>query len=403
MTGSDLNIPFDPLSWEEWKSQVEKELKGKSYNEFLTWTNDASITIESWQNTLPETLADLPSVSEPWKILEPIYEQDAKQANDLALNALNQGAEAIWFQKSFKGAAAEVAVKGIDQNIAPVFIQKETLSDPFEVLLKTGDAKIFKDHRPLLINGKRLRERGANELLELAALMSQCIEVCDKYGYDSDITILTSIGTNYLTEIAKLRALRWIWNSILKQNSVDAPVKAIAINLTNNYAQNDEHTNILRASSAAMSAVVGGANYLMIQPWDAHWKAPNDFSARISRNIQVLLKEESHMDKNTNAADGAYFIENLTTEMAKKAWDMIQCIEQNGGFSEYAKSKQLFTDIEHNASQLMEAYSKEKALLGVNKFLPREVNSETAPKSSTYELLPSYLSIPHQIQLMHDE
>ena len=109
------------------------------------------------------------------------------------------------------------------------------------------------------------------------------------------------------------------------------------------------------------------------------------------------------MDKNTNAADGAYFIENLTTEMAKKAWDMIQCIEQNGGFSEYAKSKQLFTDIEHNASQLMEAYSKEKALLGVNKFLPREVNSETAPKSSTYELLPSYLSIPHQIQLMHDE
>ena len=121
-----------------------------------------------------------------WKIVEPIYATDAQQANLLALQALNSGAEAIWYQKSFLGAASEVVSKDIDQNIARVFIYGGNIIDPYQSLLKTGDILDIKNiNTQCILDGNRLRERGANVIDEIALLLTQAIEFGSKTNFPS--------------------------------------------------------------------------------------------------------------------------------------------------------------------------------------------------------------------------
>ena len=232
----------------------------------------------------------------------------------------------------------------------------------------------------------RLRERGANVIDEIALLLTQAIEFGSKTNFDSQPIFITGIGNAFLTEISKLRALRWLWQSILvSEGKTAVNASILAKNLTITYAQNDEHTNILRATSSAMSAVIGGASYVMIEPWDRKWKEQNTFSSRISRNIQNLLKEEARLDKNLNPADGSYLIENLTLEIAKLAWERVQEIEKAGGFTVFAKSGQLNDMLRKSRiDQLGDYESNSSVLLGLNKFPGSPMKPEQEFKNSPY-------------------
>jgi methylmalonyl-CoA mutase len=392
---------FDKDTTKAWRARVERELKSKSFEDFLIWKSMEGFEIDSWQNKRPNNLPQLIPGNAPWKIVEPIYATDAQQANLLALQALNSGAEAIWYQKSFLGAASEVVSKDIDQNIARVFIYGGNIIDPYQSLLKTGDILDIKNiNTQCILDGNRLRERGANVIDEIALLLTQAIEFGSKTNFDSQPIFITGIGNAFLTEISKLRALRWLWQSILvSEGKTAVNASILAKNLTITYAQNDEHTNILRATSSAMSAVIGGASYVMIEPWDRKWKEQNTFSSRISRNIQNLLKEEARLDKNLNPADGSYLIENLTLEIAKLAWERVQEIEKAGGFTVFAKSGQLNDMLRKSRiDQLGDYESNSSVLLGLNKFPGSPMKPEQEFKNSPYDLLPDFLNIPYHLQ-----
>ena len=393
-------LPFPSFSSEVWKQRVERELKGKSYDDFLIWNSLDGFNMEAWSNSLPDSLPAVQPLSEPWKIVEPVYEEDARQANRHALEALMAGAEAIWFDKGYLGAAAEVACRNIDREIAPVFIDEGNYVDPYRHLLKTAETDDSPREGAWLINGVRLRERGANLIQEAAVMLAQAIELGDRQGYEVPILFKSGIGNGFLSEIAKLRALRWIWSGVLKQRGLTpANPTLLAVNLSNTYAINDEHSNILRATSSAMSAVIGGAQFIMVEPWNKHWKENDPFSARISRNIQTLLKEEGRMDKNLNPADGSYFIENLTATIAEKVWEQVTEIQRAGGFTAYARSRKLKEALADSRKKSAEAYtSGSNVLLGVNKYPPAEPKQEHNADTTCYALLPDYLFIPAELQ-----
>lgn len=404
MSSNDYLDSFPKDTTEAWRMRVERELKGKSYEDFLIWKSTEGFEIEAWQNTRPECLPDLIPNTTPWKIVECVSSTDAKEASKLALNALNAGAEAIWFEKSFLGAAAQVAFQGIDQQIAPIFIRGGNIIDPFHTLLKTGDRTEFKQKETeFYLDGNRLRERGATVIDELALLIAQAIELGKEIHFVSAPLFFSGVGNAFLTEIAKLRALRWLWKSILiSEGKEPQNASVLAKNLTITYAQNDEHTNILRATSAAMASVIGGAKFIMIDPWDRNWKEGNPFSARISRNIQNLLKDEARLDKNLNPADGSYFIEHLTIELARTAWKKVQEIERAGGFSAFAENGGLSALLEQSKKKQLDAYQNNASvLLGVNKYTPATPLKEPKFKRSHYALLPDAMNIPAHLQNQH--
>ncbi|GAB5539154.1 MAG: hypothetical protein Salg2KO_12570 [Salibacteraceae bacterium] len=399
MAIKQVSIPFQSINQSDWRAQVDKELKGKSYDDFLIWKTQNGFDIESWQQELPTTIPAPPLKVDPWKIMEPISETDAQHANKMALDALNNGAESIWFDKSFKGAAAEVVCNQIDQSIAPVFINESNVYDAYKPFLKRGVEWNLPDAGTILLDGERFRERGASPVHELAILISQVIEL-NRHATKVEVLIKTAMGSSLLMEIAKLRALRWLIDSVNEnmQNTVDYP-RFIASNLSSFYSINDEYTNLLRATNSALAGVLGGADYICVRPWDKQWKGGNPFSARISRNIQNLLKEESKLDKSFNPMDGSYFVENLTNEIARCAWEKVRSIEDQGGFLEYSRKGQLMMDMQDNREEIIKSHlNQESVLLGVNKYQPVDMKPEPLPTDSEYQMLPPILHLSLELQ-----
>ena len=394
-----MEFPFEKIGHADWRAQVDKELKGKSYEDFLVWKSIEGFDMESWQDQLPEVVPTLIHCKEPWKAIEYINEKSATEANTKALATLMAGAEGIWFEKSFRGAAAEVAIRNIDQDFAPVFIKHETLLDYFRPTLKDGTLPISTDGETLLIRGERLRERGATVIQEVALLLAQGIEALAKSETQPTILFSTGLGSSYLTELSKIRAFRWLWSSVLTADGYDAAnPQLLATNLTNEYSKTDEYSNVLRATSAGLAGAIGGATYVMMKPWDHHFSEPSDFSSRITRNIQTLMKDEARIDKNLNPSDGSFFIENLTSKIAELAWAEVQRIEELGGFSTYTLSKQLLSDLDDSRNEKLEAYMKDESiLLGSNKYPPISPESEPIISASEYSYLPDVISLSHSL------
>lgn len=137
-------------------------------------------------------------------------------------------------------------------------------------------------------------------------------------------------------EIARLRAGRLLWAQIVKafgpQKDCSARMIVHAETASYNKTVYDSHTNLLRTQTEAMSAALGGTWSITVLPFDAMYQEPTLFSERIARNQQILLKEESYIDKITDPAGGSYYIENLTASLAEHAWKMFLEIQDKGGF-----------------------------------------------------------------------
>jgi len=142
-----------------------------------------------------------------------------------------------------------------------------------------------------------------------------------------------AIGGNFFIEIAKLRAARILWRNLARafDESTTTPMFLHAETSRWNKTSLDPHVNLLRATTEAMAAVAGGCDSLDVRPFDEVGQPANDFSQRLARNIQLILKNESHLDRVADTGGGAWHIETLTEELAQKAWQFFQQIEAAGG------------------------------------------------------------------------
>ena len=166
---------------------------------------------------------------------------------------------------------------------------------------------------------------------------------------------LLTAGTNYFFEIAKLRAARLLWSAIVNSYGLPGELASrLKIHVaTSRWYQTvfDPHVNLLRCTTEAMSAILGGCDSLSVAPFDKLYKTSDAFSERVARNISVILKEEAYLDKAIDPAAGAYYLENLTKELAEKSWAFLQELETQDGFNKALDSGFIAMEIGKTAEQ----------------------------------------------------
>jgi len=221
---------------------------------------------------------------------------------------------------------------------------------------------------------------GANAVQELSFAISTAAEYIRKLinlgmninDVAQNIKVTFGIGSSFFTEISKFRAAKLLWKNLIAAfggNEESKSIDIFAVTSQFNKTVFDPHVNILRTTTEAFSAIVGGVNSLQVAPFNSTFSTTDNFSRRIARNIQIILKEESHFGSTIDSAGGSYFVENMTQELAKKAWKLFQKIEKNGGMIECLKTNFIQDEIEIVYQQRAKAITKRKTVIvGTNMY-----------------------------------
>ena len=236
-------------------------------------------------------------------------------------------------------------------------------------------------YRGINISADHYHNAGASITQELAFSLSQAnyyLENLTEKGLKIDditsrIQFTFATGSNYLMEIAKLRAFRLLWARLVEQYQTLHTCSMVTFvhAVTSKWNQTifDPHVNLLRATTETMSAAIGGADSILVTPFDAAYKTPDEFSERMARNNQIILSEEAYLNKVADPAGGSYYLENLTDSMAEAAWKLFQQVEQKGGFVEALKQNFIQEEIEQVAKLKKQAFENGKiVLVGTNKY-----------------------------------
>lgn len=181
------------------------------------------------------------------------------------------------------------------------------------------------------------------------------------------------ISSNFFMEIAKFRAARMLWAEIVKQYNpeCECAAKMVCHAETSKFNQTiyDAHVNLLRSQTEAMSAALAGVDSITSVPFDHPYKTPDDFSERIARNQQYLLKEESHLDKVVDPAGGSYYVETLTASIAGEAWKLFLAVDEEGGFFKLVEEGKIQKAVnESSAKRHTDVARRKEILLGTNQY-----------------------------------
>ena len=180
------------------------------------------------------------------------------------------------------------------------------------------------------------------------------------------------VSPNYFMEIAKFRAARLLWANIMAtytDNKEACKIHMHAVTSTYNLSVFDAHMNLLRTQTEAMSAALGGVDSMTVTPFNVTYEEPNDFSERLARNQQLLLKEESHMGRIVDVAGGSYYIENLTVAIAEQAWKLFLAVEEDGGFYAQVKAGKVQAAVAESTKTRHANVAKRKEILvGTNQY-----------------------------------
>ena len=364
-----------------------------------------------------------------WLVRQEIRVDDAKEANAKALDILNKGIDSLSFHvkaKELNAAYLETLLEGICAecvelnfstcqghvvelaNLLVEYFQKKGYDlnklhgsinfDYLNKMLAKGKEKgslvdtakaliaataALPEYRVINVNALTLNNAGAYIYQELGYALAWGNEYMNQLT-EAGIPAATvakkikfnfGISSNYFLEIAKFRAGRMLWadivNSYLAEGDCKcaAQMKIHAETSSFNLTVFDSYVNLLRTQTEAMSAAIAGVDSMTVVPFDKAYETPNDFSERLARNQQLLLKEESHFDKVIDPAAGSYYIENLTVSIAKQAWDLFLSVEDEGGFYAAVKAGKVQEAVNASNKARHEAVAKRKEiLLGTNQY-----------------------------------
>ena len=328
-----------------------------------------------------------------WHVRQNIVVKDYSRSNKKALDVLMKGVDSIGFMiddpesisgNNFKILLQDICLESIELNFQSNGKAKEILeilleiatergmdfsgirgaieADPlsrlflngalcvaeeagFDYLASlTGSSEVFPNLRTVHLNASVFNDAGADIVRELAfgiSMGSEYLAQLTDRGLSvsyaaSKIRFSFGIGSSYFSEIAKLRAARLLWSVVAQSfdpvNGESVKMDIHSVTGRRNKTTEDQYVNMLRTQTEAMSAILGGADSLTVEPFDSTFRQPDEFSERIARNQQLILKEESYFDKVADPSAGSYYIENLTRLIAENAWKLFVETEEQGGF-----------------------------------------------------------------------
>ena len=365
-----------------------------------------------------------------WRVHQTVTVACPKEANAEALKLLNSGVDSLGFSIASENFTAEeldqlldgISIPAIDivfcgakpGHLADLFlakvekegIAKEEVHAAFSIdplvrnLSSKGDfcspngekcfARIaelirrtaeYKHVRIVTVNAQIFGNSGSTIVEELAFALSAghdyLVRLMD-LGLTIDqiarkLRFSFSISSNYFMEIAKLRAARMLWANIVKgynpEKNCAGKMMIHAETSRWNQTVYDPYVNMLRGTTEAMSAAIGGVYSMEVTPFDRAFEAPTEFAKRIARNVELLLKHESHFDQVVDPAGGSYYVENLTQSIAAEAWKLFLEIEEKGGYTEVYKSGMIVERVKASAAAKdKNIATRRQVLLGANQY-----------------------------------
>lgn len=354
---------FPPTAKAEWLARVQKDLKGRPFSD-LQWHLSDSIRIDPFFHPDDRIEAAGPLVKtdgrqNSWEIGEYISVKDSlPAANQEALTALSGGAEALLFQMGASELNEDnlpLLLQDIMLDMISVhfeFNSDDSLKNSFSALQQLSGWRgsayaappgkdaggppawslkhdAFKEHvRTLIADGRRFYRDTAHTTEELAQILyaghpafSNLAEETSPDQANQQVKLLIAVDTSYFVSIAKIRALKILWANYLKAlGGAPQQLPEIEAHLAPYPVDSDPHTNMIRAATQALSAAIGGAERIFVAPADSSQGSSDEFTRRIARNVQHLLKMESYIDRVIDPAAGSYYIEQLTGVLAEEAW-----------------------------------------------------------------------------------
>jgi methylmalonyl-CoA mutase len=436
-----LKNEFQSSSLEDWIVQLKKELKGDDFSALLRNDTVEEIEYATFQhqdNThfaaqspgqFPFTRG-LTTESNDWSNGFTLAVESEKDSNSKALDVLMKGCDLLVFDLTskteinfdllfneiqFEYIKAQIKLGNLKQlkGLKAFFNHSipATISFNQDSFNLTHDTDLYADlvvelqenqRFAIQVNGYAIQQAGATTWQEIAYCLSQgndTLSLLMENGLSIDeaaacIHFTIGIGNNYFFEIAKIRALKQNWASIIKAYqpkhncSYNCYITA-QIGLMNKSLK-DPYTNLLRQTTESMAAASGGVSALIVHPYDvSSTNGSSNLAERMALNMSLILKEESYFNHVIDPLGGSYAIEGLTSKIGSKSWETFQYLEQNGGF-EIEKTKQHFIDQVTNKAKLRieEFRSISKIIIGVNKFPnPQEVKpNEFISKTSAFGL-----------------
>lgn len=407
MSTNKLFSEFEPISSKQWKQQIQFELKGADYNETLIWESPDGIKVKPFYHA-DETKDSMTSSksANSFKILQKIFVHDIAKSNAKALDTLKRGAESIYFTIENENCVLAELMQNLPLESITYYFNLPFLSvsfcdqinefalknhakciillDPIGQLAKEGNwfntsnndfdalnILASKETNGFInINTQTYQNAGATSVQQLAYTLAHVNEYFNRIlNLNQPITIEVAIGTNYFFEIAKLRALRLLFNTLAKEYNYNFDCTIIATPTKRNKTLYDYNVNMLRTTTECMAAILGGADEVANLAYDAIYHKDNEFGDRISRNQLLILKNESYFDKVNNPADGAYYIETLTEQLAEKALELFKDVEANGGLITQLIEGTIQRKINESAQKEQELFDTGKeVLIGTNKY-----------------------------------
>ncbi len=307
-----LGSDFPPVPTAAWEAAIQKDLKGADYEKKLVWRTDEGIPVRPYYRR--ENLAGL----------EPQIQTQPGQFPFV------RGSGKAW----------------------------ETEQEPYL--------------RPTAIRADHLHDSGAHAVQELAYALAEGVErlhyIATTVGVDfaaGQVEFVYAVGSNYFFEIAKLRAARMIWAQAVAAfgptNLENCAMRMHVRTSRLNKSVYDRYTNLLRVTTEAMSAVIGGCDGLTVEPFG--------FSPHLALSVQRVLREEAHLDAVSDPAGGSYYIEALTDALARSAWKLFQSVEAEGGYAAAVSSGSIEKALaETRAARRKAVSSRRRTLVGVNNY-----------------------------------
>ena len=398
---------FNSVSQAEWVEKIEKDLKGKSID-ILNYTPELGIETKAHfhadDNVKPNDLEGFDS--NDWYIQENFSDIENKKI----LDKLQKGCDSIQIDVNdkthYKNLFTDIELKHIStefkfkdnanwNNLNTFLSVKKSpnVNISFPVLtngLENGyfsnSLQHFSIFNKSLINsgantihvdGFTIGLAGASTIQELAICLAQLSEYTQHLLKEEEFTLeeiseafytTLSVNDEYFTNIAKFRAYQVLLTHFFENFDEGFWLENITINGQTNFrhhSKNDKYNNLLRSTTQAMSAILGGCANLLVTPFEKG----NEISERMARNIQLVIKEEAYFDKVNDPSKGSYYIEDLTNQLVEKGWAMFLDIETHGGYISCIKSNYIQNEIQKNKTLLIEDLnSNNKMFLGINKY-----------------------------------
>lgn len=394
------DIQFPAVSYDEWKEQAIKALKGKPFETLFTNTIEGvtlqplytkEMLVDKLDVQLEQQISTIRSLkaSDTFNIAQQIYGETSEQFFSSLQASIEKGNDCITINSrvsfSWNDENLTKLARFLSENSFKIFVENE--NDPIlNVFSKIDNPNIegfvlsnepissinFEKVKTAAANLVPYHNDGANAVQELAIALALANKYAQSVGdfekFTAQFFVNFAIDTDFFSEIAKLRAFKVMWKAFSQAYEMEEATKipVLAESSLRSYTKADEFVNLLRAGNEAFAALIGGADYFTVHPHDCLTK-PNDKSIRIARNVALVLKEESYVENVLDASGGSYFIETLTAEYVEKAWALFLDIEKAGGIEAYTHSGELQSDIDKVYKNRVKAVAtRNHSLIGTN-------------------------------------